>query len=32
MARELGTMPEALYHDFYSAFPREHAPTNAARS
>ena len=28
MARELGTMPEALYHDFYSAFPREGASTN----
>ena len=32
MARELGTMPEALYHDFYSAFPREDAPTGPARS
>lgn len=30
MARELGTMPEALYHDFYSAFPKKGASTNAA--
>jgi transcriptional regulator with XRE-family HTH domain len=30
MARELGTMPEALYHDFYSAFPQEGASTNTA--
>jgi len=32
MARELGTMPEALYHDFYSTFPPENAPTGPARS
>jgi Predicted transcriptional regulators len=30
MARELGTMPEALYHDFYSTFPRDNGSTNAA--
>jgi transcriptional regulator with XRE-family HTH domain len=29
MARELGTMPEALYHDFYSAFPKNGVSTNA---
>lgn len=32
MARELGTMPEALYHDFYSTFPSDQAPTSVTRS
>src|SRR5688572_4407429 len=31
MARELGTMPEALYHNFYSTLPRDQAPTSTAR-
>jgi len=31
MAKVLGTLAEALYHDFYSSFPKEGDPTNPAR-